>query len=190
MRYLSLLAAGVMVLTLCGLATASTTVGGPFEADSWGQAFTQETNEYDPSGPFDLIQAMMTSTGDSFESVTVGSGWTGTLYEGGKYMVMQGPVVNDYGLLAYSLSFVGESTDPLAFSLQVYSNGVLKQNQDFAWRPGWSYGSTGGTWDQYTPYTPLLGGAAVPEPLTMASAFFAIAGLGAYIRRRTGRAAA
>jgi len=30
----------------------------------------------------------------------------------------------------------------------------------------------------------------VPEPLTMASAFFAIGGLGAYIRRRTGRAAA
>ena len=30
----------------------------------------------------------------------------------------------------------------------------------------------------------------VPEPLTMASAFFAIAGLGGYIRRRTGRAAA
>jgi len=30
----------------------------------------------------------------------------------------------------------------------------------------------------------------IPEPLTMASAFFAIGGLGAYIRRRTGRAAA
>jgi hypothetical protein len=30
----------------------------------------------------------------------------------------------------------------------------------------------------------------VPEPLTMASAFLAIAGLGGYIRRRTGRAAA
>ena len=30
----------------------------------------------------------------------------------------------------------------------------------------------------------------VPEPLTMASAFLAIGGLGAYIRRRTGRAAA
>ena len=33
-------------------------------------------------------------------------------------------------------------------------------------------------------------GDLVPEPLTMASAFFAIGGLGAYIRRRTGRAAA
>jgi len=32
--------------------------------------------------------------------------------------------------------------------------------------------------------------STVPEPLTMASAFFAIGGLGAYIRRRTGRAAA
>ena len=30
----------------------------------------------------------------------------------------------------------------------------------------------------------------VPEPLTMATAFFAVGGLGAYIRRRTGRAAA
>ena len=36
----------------------------------------------------------------------------------------------------------------------------------------------------------LPGVDPVPEPLTMASAFLAIAGLGGYIRRRTGRAAA
>jgi hypothetical protein len=36
----------------------------------------------------------------------------------------------------------------------------------------------------------VSGSAPVPEPLTMASAFFAIGGLGGYIRRRTGRAAA
>jgi len=38
--------------------------------------------------------------------------------------------------------------------------------------------------------TAEVGGGAVPEPLTVASAFFAVAGLGAYIRRRTGRAVA
>jgi len=49
---------------------------------------------------------------------------------------------------------------------------VNADNQDFALYVG---GLTGGT---------------VPEPLTMASAFLAIGGLGAYIRRRTGRAVA
>jgi hypothetical protein len=90
--------------------------------------------------------------------------------------------------------YAGASSDPLAYKLQVYSNSALQQNQDFSWNgSGWSFASSGGTWDQDTPYTPeplLLGGAPVPEPLTMASAFLAIAGLGGYIRRRTGRAAA
>ena len=192
MRYLSLLAAVVMVLTLCGLATAATFVGGPFEADSWRADWQQGTNEYTPNGPFDLIQVMMTSEGDSFESATFNiTGWSYTLYEGGKYMVMQGPAVNHPGTLYFNMYYAGASSDPLAYKLQVYSDSVLQQNQDFSWNgSGWSYASSGGTWDQQTPYTPLLGGAAVPEPLTMASAFFAIAGLGGYIRRRTGRAAA
>jgi len=42
----------------------------------------------------------------------------------------------------------------------------------------------------YQDFAVVKSEAVVPEPLTMASAFFAIGGLGAYIRRRTGRAAA
>ena len=43
------------------------------------------------------------------------------------------------------------------------------------------------TWQDYA-VTTGLGNPPVPEPLTMASAFFAIGGLGAYIRRRTSAA--
>ena len=45
--------------------------------------------------------------------------------------------------------------------------------------------------DKYQDFAVVrIGVEPVPEPLTMASAFFAICGLGGYIRRRTGRAAA
>ena len=95
-------------------------------------------------------------------------------------MVMHGAAVNHYGLMNYTMTFSGSKneTEALKFNLQVYSNGVLKQNQDFSWNywaGGWSYGASNGTWEAQHP---------IPEPLTLLVVGSAVAGIGAYIRKR------
>ena len=64
---------------------------------------------------------------------------------------------------------------------------------DTTWLLFWEDMTNGSDWDfndLVVQVSTAEVGGAVPEPLTVASAFFAVAGLGAYIRRRTGRAVA
>jgi len=172
MRYLTLLAAGVMILTLCGTAGATlVSVGDPVEGGSWRQRFQE-----DGVGLFNHMQAKITSA-DKWEtpgfrnpSVT---GWTSTNND--TILVMNGPAVN-----VMQFDFYWKDPSPVTFVFQAWGlrNNVetLLEEATATNNPGyWLITGTSSGWQYQQP---------IPEPLTLLVVGSAVAGIGAYIRKR------
>ena len=171
MRDLSLVAAGVMILTLCGTAGATRyTEGDPTDIGSWSQQW------YENQLGITSIQAKIdganfTSPAGSEFSI---SGWTLQWQTSNEY-VAAGPATTAW--LWWNENYQPATTVPFTVHYQAYIGNTLAVNQDCKWSPGWSYPNP--TWEQETPLE-----NPIPEPLTLLAFGSAVAGIGAYIRKR------
>jgi len=170
------LALGCLLAGANGAFAGLAPVGDPIEIGSWAQAFN-ETGV----GQFDAMVLQIVS-GGPFEAPAfrdLATGWTTTDNATQTAAWASGP---DSGNMTFNIWFQGGSSSPLTFNFWALHDGKVLEGAQAYWN--------GGGWA----ITPLAGAAPaadpIPEPLTMASAFLAIAGLGGYIRRRTSRAAA
>jgi len=171
------LALGCLLAGANGAFAGLAVVGDPIPSNSWSQLFNESG-----VGNFDQMVVQNVS-GSLFEAPTftgMAGGWTNV---GGTTAAWAsgGDQMNMY----FYINFSGTES-AVTFNFWALDNGVEKEAAQ-AYYPG----SGGyGAWV----INPLVDAAPptnpVPEPLTMASAFFVIAGLGGYIRRRTGRAVA
>jgi hypothetical protein len=109
------------------------------------------------------------------------------------------PVPTDWQLSTYNTSSNTNwvpATSIAKYGTDIWGNGVSGfSDYDAYWIWSTNNGRTnvGNAVDQHVLLRLDISGVGstpVPEPLTMVSAFLAIAGLGGYIRRRTGRAVA
>jgi len=166
------LAVGCIVCCASSSFAGLAPVGDPYDTESWGQKFREAG-----VGAFDTMIIQIVAGGPfpvpAFKNFNK-AGWTS---HGDLQLAWAvGPDQTD---MTFDIQFEGLKSTPLAFNFWALNDGVTLEGTHAGW--------TGNKWN----FTTLSGSApAVPEPLTMASAFFAIAGLGGYIRRRTGRAAA
>jgi hypothetical protein len=178
------LALGCLLAGANGAFGGITAVGDPIPTDSWAQGF-YETDV----GLFDEMVIQMQS-GGPFQTTAFTNfsepGWTNV---GGADTAWA--VGGNSTYVVFNINFEGSSSSPLVFEFWALRNGVVVEDTRVFWNPGWSYALGLNNPAPSLPVPdPLETGVPVPEPLTMASAFFAIAGLGGYIRRRTGRAVA
>jgi hypothetical protein len=173
-----------MILTLCGTAGATTVASGdPDIGGSWSQGFNYGVDP--PTYHYTQFQMKMVTLGDSFETPVAWSsaGPMQQVYNDGTIVIASGP--RSGANMSFSLTFAGGYGNPLTFYIQTYDQNLLVANQVFDWNGyGWVNGNpanqviggvpTGG-WEQQTP---------IPEPLTMLVVGSAVAGIGAYIRKR------
>jgi len=194
---------GMVIMAACLMAGAAaavgaTSVGPPVEEGSWSAAFYEDG--YSPYAPgngsklsFNHIQ-MKWISGGKFEAPGLVSfsdaGWTSA--SDGEYVLASGPTHSGTNYLYYSFKFVGSSSSPSEFWYQIWNGTQVVATQHMYWSgSGWSYPYVqNSTWNEGRldsipdPPGPLTTTPPVPEPLTMASAFLAISGLGVYVRRR------
>jgi hypothetical protein len=188
MRYLSLLAAGVMVLTLCGTAGATLeAVGDSYEGNSWGQAFNENGNYLGVHYNFTKLEVIMNpaATGNpqgKFDSPGMNGfstgGWVGTM-SGPAHVISTGPAT---GNMNWNFIFGDPSSTP--FVVSYFATLVDNQGRErvyethLTWSPGWSFPEMG--WQLGSPADP----DPIPEPLTMLAVFGGVCGLGGYLRKR------
>jgi len=184
---------GYVVALACLLAGANgafgglATVGNPIEIDSWTQGFNESG-----VGSFDQM-VIQIKLGGPFEASAfrnLATDWTTTDNITQTAAWASGP---DSTNMTFNIAFQGSSADALTFKFWALDGIIVREGALAVWNgSGWVF--SGLDPSDVPPSSdpgPLkTTDTPVPEPITMASAFFAIAGLGGYIRRRTGRAAA
>jgi len=174
---------GYVLAVSCLLASGNMAMAGlspvedPFPAGSWGQQFNESG-----VGPYDqMIIKFVAGPGGPLESPAFTAFSVGGWASGPTVNGIASAVGPDTSNMNFNILFQGTNADSLTFHFWALLDGVTLEGAQAVWNGNWTI-------------TPLASSAppapAVPEPLTAAAAFFAIGGLGGYIRRRSGRSAA
>jgi len=171
-----MLALGCLLAGVNGAFAGLTPVGDPTEGNSWLQEFNVSG---DTGENFDQLVVQWVS-GTQFEATTftgMAPGWTSS---GGTTAAWATgtPAIQSMNFI---LNWVGDRS-AVMFNFWALEGGVELGGFKASY-PG-SGGNDAWVFSELDEVGASAPQAPVPEPLTMASAFFAMGGLGAYIRRR------